>query len=573
MINAGDLHSATCTRELKKENPKSAVATDAIAAIEAPPSTVPMLGRVVGQYSVTRYVDTRNLDALPSFLVTCLQRFVMYPQESFDFGKTPAAYNNYLAIMEVNLRPLVPEGTEIRLLDYWPRTLNAAVTTDISETGSNESNILRQHTSGSSTSTTNSFGVNLALTAGATPEGPSGSGTLGGNFEHSSTRGTSVEDTLGSSVSRGVQLTGAASMTIKDWASYATIIQPSDSKAPSLRWIWGQEYPWDLFLYRATEADNSVHLPKFLSDRLGDVDAGWVAPPSQLSMFGQDLIAHATWQVIPPENSIDPPILSFDLDGHIGLGSHSIGDPPPKSEAAAQQQKDAAPAKIVKASLNTLPYSIKPLASQSQVEPQEELEEKACALLDTPLDLELLALDAIGGPGTNNGAALGFSPDVIARRPVTPNGAIKMVSPTNTLALRGAGFLLPALDTPLKANVCAGGIATLNLFFKVADIEDEYSLIFKHWKADEAGCLLTIDINGLITVTRLVDDREGEGGSSNVTEIVLRSTDFTSIDYHDYLRLGLNQITIKITEAPPKHSDPDDPAPPCNYVLRALAVA
>ena len=39
-------------------------------------------------------------------------------------------------------------------------------------------------------------------------------------------------------------------------------------------------------------------------------------------------------------------------------------------------------------------------------------------------------------------------------------------------------------------------------------------------------------------ITRLVDDREGEGGSNNVTAIALRSTDFTSTDYHDYLHLG-----------------------------------
>ena len=283
---------------------------------------------MIGQYSVTRYIDTRDLTQAPSFLVTCLQRFIIFPKESFDFGKTPASYSDYVALLEAELRPVVSEGTQIRLIDYWPRTLNAAVSTDISETGTQENGVLRQHTSGSSTSTTNSFGVNLGVTGGVGAEGPTGSGTLGGNFEHSSTRSSSVEDTVGSSLSRSMQLTGAASITIKDWASFATIVESESNGHPSLRWIWGQEYPWDLFQFRAANDAGDVELPKFMQDRLGDAVAGWVAPPSQLAMFGLDLVAHATWQVIPPDGAIMSPTMDFKLRGKVGRGNHSIGDVP-----------------------------------------------------------------------------------------------------------------------------------------------------------------------------------------------------------------------------------------------------
>ncbi len=565
MINATDLHSATSTCNLKQ---KQSVPHDLVIAPDEDSlaSTTPTLGRVIGQYSVTRYIDTRDLTQAPSFLVTCLQRFIIFPKESFDFGKTPASYSDYVALLEAELRPVVSEGTQIRLIDYWPRTLNAAVSTDISETGTQENGVLRQHTSGSSTSTTNSFGVNLGVTGGVGAEGPTGSGTLGGNFEHSSTRSSSVEDTVGSSLSRSMQLTGAASMTIKDWASYATIVESESNGHPSLRWIWGQEYPWDLFQFRAANDAGDVELPKFMQDRLGDAVAGWVAPPSQLAMFGLDLVAHATWQVIPPDGAIMPPTMDFKLRGKVGRGSHSIGDVPAHG---AQFPLVDGTTKGIRGSLATYEYRTTPVSPPSHpVLPDQSIK----PLLDKPLDLELLALDPIDGVGADNGAALGFSPEMVCRRHVPTYGTFRAVSPANTLALRGRGFLPPAKDTPLKAELSSDGKASLEVFFKILDTDEEYSLIFKHWKSDDLGCMLTFDINGFVGITRLVDDREGEGGSNNVTAIALRSTDFTSTDYHDYLHLGLNRIKITITAAMATGADADDPAPPCGYVLRALAV-
>jgi len=569
MIDNADLHTATFARLLDLVNPPPNEADCGDiptkrrtplgepvnrSAIVSDDSTVPLAGRVIGHYSVTRYVDTRNLDEVPSFLVTCVQRTLLYNGFApFCFEQTPGSYGPYPALLESVLTPEVEDNTEVRLIDYWPRTLNSAVQTDVSESRTTDSNVLRQHTSGSSTSTTNSYGVNGSITGGGGPEGPSGSASIGGNYEHSTTLGTNSENTVGSSLTRGLQFSGAASMTIKDWGSYAELIQAKDSLIPTIRWVWGQEYPWDLFLYRATGSE-VVPLPQFLQDRLGDVLSGWTAPPSELSMFGLDLVAHATWQIIPPRGAIDPPTIGFHLRGKIGQGSHSTSVIPTDAAGDAKTSKaivaddPPAPRFKVKASLSTTYYEVAPI--------------------DKPLDLELLALDPITAPGGANGAALGFSPET-APNPVVPLGKFRQTSAANTLALRGTGFLTKSKNSYLKADLSNGGTATVEIYFKIVDTDEEYSLILKHWKTDVLGCVLTFDINGAIEVIRHVDDLEAEGGANNVTSIALRALDFTAEDYHDYLRLGMNRITITIAAEP--SPQPDDDLP-CGYVLRALAV-
>jgi len=70
----------------------------------------------------------------------------------------------------------------------------------------------------------------------------------------------------------------------------------------------------------------------------------------------------------------------------------------------------------------------------------------------------------------------------------------------------------------------------------------------KHWKIDATAIMLTMVINGDTNnpVVKYVDALEAEGGENNLLTIALRNQDFASIDYHDYLQLGLNSIQITI---------------------------
>lgn len=75
---------------------------------------------------------------------------------------------------------------------------------------------------------------------------------------------------------------------------------------------------------------------------------------------------------------------------------------------------------------------------------------------------------------------------------------------------------------------------------------DDYNLFIKNWKTGTLGFQLSIDVNGN-KITKYVDSREGEGGENNFLSVSLRNKDFSSIDYHNYLLLGFNTITITIT--------------------------
>ena len=205
--------------------------------------------------------------------MSCVQRVRVYNLKSrFDAKYIPQSYDFYPALLLVAIKPVVAPGTKLRLVDYSPRTLNSSVSMESSESKNDDRSVTRQHTSGSSLTTTNSFGVNASLSPGAGPEGPSLSGSIGGSFEHSTAVASSTEEMMAAMASHGLQSTGGASMVLKDWASFATVHEHA-GEAPWVEWVWGQEFPWDVFQYRNNAQDHVV-LPQFVQDRLCDAGAG-----------------------------------------------------------------------------------------------------------------------------------------------------------------------------------------------------------------------------------------------------------------------------------------------------------
>jgi hypothetical protein len=95
----------------------------------------------------------------------------------------------------------------------------------------------------------------------------------------------------------------------------------------------------------------------------------------------------------------------------------------------------------------------------------------------------------------------------------------------------------------------------------------------KHWiKTQEdgrnPGVALTLEVNkgnpNPITIPKYVNAPEAEGGENNILSIALRDLDFASVEYHDYLQLGLNSVTITMK--------PIDKASTCGYQIRAVSI-
>ena len=110
----------------------------------------------------------------------------------------------------------------------------------------------------------------------------------------------------------------------------------------------------------------------------------------------------------------------------------------------------------------------------------------------------------------------------------------------------------------------------MTLSFKISDTVNDYSLNMKHWKTKEIGIILTFIINGDLNnpIVKLVDSLEAEGGESNLLTISLRNTNFGTIDYHDYLQMGLNTVEINIK--PMKMSA--NLKQHCGYQIRAISI-
>jgi len=139
----------------------------------------------------------------------------------------------------------------------------------------------------------------------------------------------------------------------------------------------------------------------------------------------------------------------------------------------------------------------------------------------------------------------------------------KIVSPANNLQVTGSGFGPGMVSDFSKPTV-------LTIKFKIADTQTEYALLFLHWigeHSDSVKLNWTInnqssgEVNDEWSGTILVSETEGNSGQNNVSSLELRNSDYTSINFHDYLVIGMNTITIEVDGG-----DGD------SYTLSALAV-
>lgn len=179
------------------------------------------------------------------------------------------------------------------------------------------------------------------------------------------------------------------------------------------------------------------------------------------------------------------------------------------------------------------------------------------------LDLGLLALEPIGSGGNTRDAVVGFVPNQFTVPPSAESKyAYKITAESNNLEVRGTGF------TDVMSTDFTQGPVTMTVYFKVLDTDSDVTLFMKHWKTTAAGCVLQILVNDDTTLTRHIDGLEDEGGGDNVSAIPLRYKQFDSVDYCDFLKIGLNVVTITIK--PTQDITAPDGA---GYAIRALYVA
>lgn len=457
-------------------------------------------GTSIVQYEVKAYTDTRNLSSVKGYIVTCTQRLIVPNPHAFAPATgAVTSFTDYPAIISSNIAISDPDGMlgTIALIDYSPRTINAAITTNKALDSSAGSSISRDYTSGSSVSQTNSFGVSGSGGGGA--EGPTGS--LGFEASVSRTQDQFQSQAVGDAVSRGTQLSNSDGTTIKDWGCFAAV--DVDDQTPT--WTWAQEYPWNILQLNGWSADDAIALPQFVQDRLYDSTANILYPPSELSLFGVDFIAKATWLLVPAANTAftgaEP--ISFVHTLSYGAASHSV------SNGAVQ------------ATLTMYgPVTNSP----------------------STLDLPLLALDPLP-TRSGNAAVVGFLPNKFDVPPTASGSMFAATSDTNDLLVRGTGFN-GALSTDFTV-----GAPQLTLFFKVLDNTADLGLSIKHWTQNNAAVQLSIAINGNPAIVKFADAPQTSSGGDNVTTIALRNRDFTSVDYCDWLQPGLNRVAIAFSTA------------------------
>lgn len=210
------------------------------------------LGRTLTRYDVARIRDVRNLGSAEAYQVRCTIRLRVFPVAGYRLQRDASAgWKGYPSAVINTVAPAVGNAV-IELVDYTPKTINSSVNSDSAYLKSAENSVTRQHTAGSATTVTNSFGASV----GADAKGPNASV----HYDHSQmseTRDESMDAAIAASSS---QTSVSTQMTIKDWGALASLspglasLSPGDADPARVQmnptWTWAQEYPWNAIAMR-----------------------------------------------------------------------------------------------------------------------------------------------------------------------------------------------------------------------------------------------------------------------------------------------------------------------------------
>lgn len=545
-------------------------------------STPQAIGVLAVEYRATLYNDVQvqnqasvNQPQNQQFFLYCTQRlFLANPSNSSVAPITGSQitteyFANYPALIQTYMRVGESGGVTLNLMDYSPHTVNTAV----QQSGSNGD------TTGSTTSTNSSSTTGSSYTQSSTygtsvTVGDTFSGATA-SYEYSTSQTNEHSQTSGreAGTSAGKEHSISASMSIKDWGSYASVnpiyVYPT--------WVFGQEYPWNAIDCRyagsktypgVTDAGGNVLSPAnanqfelIISNSMAAdlCDGTYLCPPSELSMFGVNFVMKSSWRVYVPYTSSTTVTVNHDVKYFSA------------SHIAAVTTQNGATSYTPQVYLDKTPATLSTTDTGSPT-----------PTFSIPLDLNVMGLDPLGVNAQS--AIVGFLPvKFIPPATITPPATsaalpkiFKTIASTNDLivenatsygSVAGSGFSVSQASLTATWSAAQNVPYTLMLYFKVIDSTSDYTLNIKHWITGTTGVELSIVINNDTsnTITRYVTGLEGEGGDNNLLTIALRSLDFASIDYHDYLQLGLNSIAITLQPI-------DDAWADCGYQIRAMSI-
>jgi hypothetical protein len=457
-----------------------------------------MFGKSIAQYEIHKRRDVRNLGSTVGYLLALKHRILIPNQTPYKPGpSSTAGYSNYPAILLNEVTITANNDATVMLRQMFPKTLNSSVSTSASADNGSNNTVTSETTSGSSHTNVNTFGV--GITAGFFGDSPMASLTL--DYSHSWERSSYDARMAGVSTGATHNVGAGETMSVKDWSSYGCL----DTGGVNPSWIWGQSYPWDVIQYNQSSNGSTIDLPSFVTDRL--INGELVLPPSQLSQFGVDFTMTAAWMIDFPKGIESDETIKIKHKTTSFTASHNKSGT--SVAATLQSATSASEAVYDSGALSLSDYSLIPL----------------------------------NGPGAGNGSAIGFTTTPFTFAPTDPKSGFKIVSPANTLLVKGQGFA-PGMTTDFSAPV------KLSLTFKIADYSGEYALLLMHWIGEKSGaCRLAWTVNETHGGVLYVDAPEGGGGQGNLTSLALRDTDFTSINFHDYLIIGTNVVDLEITAA------------------------
>ena len=544
-------------------------------------------GRAIGvlavEYRVALYddvqVQNRGSVALPKeqqFILQCTQRLLLNNPGNSSVapitGRADIAtqyFADYPALLELNMQVENDGSISLDLLDYSPQTVNTTVEQSGSSGDSKGSttSTTAQSTTGSSYTQSSTYGV--SVTVGDTFSGATASA------EYSTSQTTESSQSTGSEAgtNAGSEHSNSASMSIKDWGSYA-FVNPVYSYPT---WVFGQEYPWNAIDCRYAGSatypgvqdaskqqisqPNANQYQLIISNTMAAnlCDGTYLSPPSELALFGLNFVMKGSWRIHVPYATSTSVTLNHTVQyfsaSHIAVASTAT----------------SGPAYLPEVFIDKVPsiLSIKDTGSPTTT-------------FTVSVDLNVMGLDPLGKNAQS--AIVGFLPArFIPPATITPPAtsaplpiAFKTIATTNDLIVENAtsygdrstsGFSVSQACLTAAWSETQNIPYTLELYFKVLDSVSEYNLNLKHWVTGSTGVSLSIVINNDTsnTITRYVTAMEGEGGDNNLLSIALRVLDFASIDYHDFLQLGLNSVAITIRPI-------DDAWAGCGYQIRALSI-
>ncbi len=491
-------------------------------------------------YKYLKLPNPRNLTTSNTYSVNVKHRIMIQgPGWSRSNNNQEEGFRDYPIMLGVQtgIKEISDDNCKIELKKVFPKTINATVQQTSNQSDGTNKTQINHNSSGSSTSNVNTFGVQIS--GGVFGVIPTAS--LGLDYSHSWESGSSRSRTTGYDDSRNHQVVYGDEMSVKDWSAFSSVTNfdganNNDFTGEVVGWDWGQTYPWNIFSFNEVGSGTDIVLPEDVVSRLlyfGETDDGTnkniLQPPSELSVFGLDFTMVAEWEVTFPESITSVEKIGFKHTVLVLHGSHLKTESSPTEKARLT-------------------------ASLSQGK-ENEFEQ------DSAVDLGKYALVPILIEELSGGA-IGFKShlfDIVPR----DGKLFKILSKRNNLLVTGSGF-----KDVMSANFesgYAGSGAKLNVSFKVADLKTEYALVFHHWIGPDSGnVVLTCLVNNDWKTTINVDDIEGDGGSNNIDQIDLRNFNLKSVNFHDYLVIGMNTVEITIM--------PADSTVASEYIISALGI-